>query len=81
VYFPCVEKELLCNLGWEPTSLEARGSPLSGVLQEIQLGEKRCHDLKLQFSWPPLRGILSRKARSRTLSEEKRRVRILWKKK
>jgi hypothetical protein len=81
VYFSSVEKEVLCNLGWEPTSSEVRGSPLSGVLQEIQLGEKRCHDLKLQFSCPPLRVILSRKARSRTLSEEKRRVRILWKKK
>jgi hypothetical protein len=36
-------------MGWGPAkSLDLRSSAPGGVLQEIQLGEKRCHDLKLR---------------------------------
>jgi hypothetical protein len=36
-------------MGWGPAkSLDLRSSAPGGVLQEIQLGEKRCHDVKLR---------------------------------
>jgi hypothetical protein len=45
-------------MGWGPAkSLDLRSSAPGGVLQEIELGEKRCHDLKLRVFVSHLRKI------------------------
>jgi hypothetical protein len=45
-------------MGWGPAkSLDLRSSAPGGVLQEIELGEKRCHDLELWVFVSHLRKI------------------------
>jgi hypothetical protein len=49
--------------GWGAAkSLDLRGSPPSRVLQEIQLGQKRCHDLEFRLSVSPLRNVVPHEA-------------------
>jgi hypothetical protein len=48
------ELQVTCESGWE-AMLEVRGSPMGGVLQEAQLGQKRSYDLKIRILEGPPR--------------------------
>jgi hypothetical protein len=60
-------------LGWGAAkSLKLRGSPPGGVLQEIQLGQKRCHALEHSFLTLclPLQDFVFNKTRNGKEEEE-----------